>query len=177
MDNVTLFFLIFNLNGASNSLDKLMIFGSEYLIYLMIILMIVLSIRKGIKNKKALLLALLAIPISVLLIKAIHIFFVEQRPFVQYHLSPIIAQKTDASFPSRHATISAVIAFAYTYFKSKWAPLFLLLMLWVGSSRIFVGVHFPIDIIGGFVVAAISLAIALFLIKFLKLKHKLLFLN
>jgi len=113
-------------------------------------------------------LTLLAIPISILLIKAVHILFVEQRPFVQYHLSPAVTQKTDASFPSRHATIAAVIAFSYTYFKSKWALLFLLLMVWVGAARIFVGVHFPIDIIGGFVVAAVSFLIALQVKRLLK---------
>ncbi len=170
MDNVAIFFIIFNLNGLSSGLDKIMVFGADFLIYLMIILMFILGFKGGIKEKKVLLLALLAIPISIIIIKIIHLFFMEQRPFVQYHFSPLIFEKTDASFPSRHATMAAVIAFAYAYFKSKWALLFVLLMLWIGTARIFVGVHFPIDIIGGFVVAIFSLIVAVKFKNFLKMR-------
>lgn len=124
-------------------------------------MVLVLGFKGGIKEKKAFLLIILGIPIAILLIKGIHLFYFENRPFVNFHFLPIVAEKADASFPSRHATISAVIAFFYLYFKSKWTPLFLILMLWIGLSRVFVGVHFPLDILGGFAVAAASLAISL----------------
>lgn len=167
MDNIGLFFVIFGLNGVSPSLDKLMIFGAEYLIYLTVILMFILTFKGGTKERQAVILAILAIPISILLIKVIHIFINEPRPFVNYHLSPLTDSTANASFPSRHATIMAVIAFAYTYFKSKWSYLFLSLMIFVGISRIYVGVHFPVDILGGFVVGIISLAIAIYVKRLL----------
>lgn len=170
MDNIALFFLIFDLNGRLGTLDNLMLFGAKYLIYLTILLMFVLSFKSSMKEKKAMLLTFLTIPIAVLLIKTIHIFFVEPRPFVEFNFSPMISHSTDASFPSRHTAIISVIALSYVYFKSRWAPLFLLLMLWVGIARIFVGVHFPQDIIGGFVVGLISLIIALQIIKLIKLR-------
>lgn len=168
MDNNTLFFLIFNLNGKSILLDKLMLFGADQLIYILIFVIFILSFKGGIKEKKAFLLILLGIPIAILLIKGVHIFFFENRPFVAYHFTPFVKEATDASFPSRHATISSVIAFSYTYFKSKWSLLFLFVMAWVGISRIYVGVHYPLDIIGGFSVGAISLVIALQIKKLLK---------
>lgn len=168
MDNTSLFFVIFGLNGISSSLDKLMIFGAEYLIYLTVILMFILTFKGGTKERKALLLAILTIPISILLIKVIHIFINEPRPFVNYHLSPLTDSAANASFPSRHTSIMSGIAFAYVYFKSKWTLLFLLLMLWVGVARIFVGVHFPVDIIGGSITGLISSAVALQIIYFLR---------
>lgn len=171
MDNVALFFLIFNLNGTSSPfLDNLMLFGAEYLIYVMIILMFFLSFKGGYQSRKALLLTLFALPIAILLIKAIHLFIIEQRPFVQFNLIPLVAEKANASFPSRHTTIAAVIALSYTNFRSKLAPLFLLLMLWVGVARVFVGVHFPIDIIGGFAVASISILLVYYLANLFKAK-------
>ncbi len=168
MDNLGIFFVILGFNGISPNLDKLMVFGAEYLIYLSIILIFILSIKGTVADKKAMLLAILAIPIAILLIKAIHIFIFEPRPYVTYDFSPLIDEKMDASFPSRHATIMAVMAFAYTYLKSRWAPLFLLFMLWVDIARIFVGVHYPLDIVGGLIVGIVSLALALQFQKLLK---------
>lgn len=169
MDNISLFFLIFNLNGQNMFLDKLMLFGAVHLIYLAILLVLILSLKGKTKEKKAFLLIVLSFPIAVLLIKAIHLFYFEPRPFVNFNFEPITLEDTNASFPSRHATVSAIIAFAYAYFKSKWAMPFLFLMLWVSAARIFVGVHYPLDIVGGFIVGLVSLFIALQIKKVLKI--------
>lgn len=169
MDNTTLFFQIFGLNKQSPILDQLMVFGATHLIYLTILFVLLLSLKGKTADKKAFLTLLLAIPISILFIKVIHLFFVENRPFVAFHFLPIVGENADASFPSRHATISAVIAFSYTYFKSKWALPFIFIATWIGFSRIFVGVHYPLDIIGGFAVAALSLFTGLQIIKLFKL--------
>ncbi len=168
MDNITLFFLIFNLNGHFRILDSLMIFGADYLIYLTILCVLILGLAGKTREKKAFLLILLGVPIAILLIKGIHLFIFEPRPFVTFHLSSLVKEAADASFPSRHSTVISVIAFSVTYFKSKWAPLFLFIMLWVGLSRIFVGVHYPLDIAGGFAIGIISVVAALQVKKLLR---------
>ncbi|OGE31445.1 hypothetical protein A3C59_02280 [Candidatus Daviesbacteria bacterium RIFCSPHIGHO2_02_FULL_36_13] len=168
MDNISLFHLIFGLNGKNSILDYLMISGAESLIYLAIGLSCLLAFRGKVSEKKAFLLTLISFPIMVVIIKSIHIFFFEARPFVTYDILPLISYlHEDASFPSRHASTIAVIAFAYSYYKSKWTPLFLFLMLWIGFSRIFVGVHYPLDILGGFGTGLASVAISIQLKKLL----------
>lgn len=147
-----------------------MIFGAEYLIYLTIVLMFILSFRFTFKEKKAMLLAFLAIPIAVLLIKGIHFFFFENRPFVYYDITPLIAHNPNASFPSRHASIMSVITFAYFIYRSKWAPFFLVFLIWVGLARVYVGVHYPLDIVGGIILGIVSLIIGKLFIKMLKVK-------
>lgn len=144
-----------------------MIFITQYVVYLTGLIMIVLVFKGKTKERKAILLAILALPIAILLIKVIHIFYMEPRPFVTYHFLPLSDNTPDASFPSRHATIMAIIAFAYTFFKSKWSAFFLLLMVAVGISRIYIGVHYPLDVIGGFIVGIVALAIALTITKVL----------
>lgn len=161
MVNTELFFQIFNLNGQNAILDKLMLFGATDLIYIIFAVVLILGIRGGIREKKSFLLIILALPVAVLLIKIIHLFFYENRPFVTFNFPPYATESQDASFPSRHATISAVIAFAYTYCKSKWSLLFLLSTFWISFARIYVGVHYPLDIAGGFAVGAVSLFLAL----------------
>lgn len=167
--NTDLFFLVFNLKGQNPILDQLMIFATEYLIYLTFLLVLFLALKGGIKEKKSFLLIILSLPIAVLMIKGIHLFVFEPRPFVTFNLTPLVSESLDASFPSRHATISAVLAFAFTYFKSKWSFLLLIIMVWISLSRVYVGVHYPLDIIGGWATAVISLAIALQVKKLLKI--------
>lgn len=165
MNNTDLFFLIFNLNGKSGLLDQLMIFGATYLIYLVFLLVLILAIRGKVREKKAVLLILIGLPVAILLVKIIHIFIHESRPFVGFNFLPLVAEKMDASFPSRHATIISSIALSFAYFKSKWAIPLLLIMLWVGISRVFVGVHYPVDILGGFIVSVVALFISLQIMK------------
>lgn len=169
MDNVKLFFSIFNFNGHILILDKLMVFGATALIYLTFLFILILGFKGGIKEKKTLLLIILGIPVAFLLIEGIHFFYYESRPFVTFHFTPIVNEAaTSASFPSKHATIAAVVGFAYTYFKSKWAPLFLILMFWIGFSRIYVGVHYPLDVLGGFLTSIVALIIAVQIKNLLK---------
>lgn len=168
MDNTLLFSPIYNFSHQSQILDSVMIFTTNYVLYISLLLTFILAIKGKIKEKKAFLLIILGIPLSILFIKGIHLFIFEPRPFVTYNFLPLADNNPDLSFPSRHATLMATVAFAYTYFKSKWAMLFLTLMILVGISRIFVGVHYPLDILGGFVVGVLSLFLALQIIRFLK---------
>lgn len=167
MDNNSLFLFLFGLGNNSQALDSIMIFGAEYIIYVTFILIFILGLKGGVRERKSFLLALIAIPIVVLLIKIIHLFIVEPRPFVAHDLKPLIFHREDASFPSRHTSVMAALAFAYTFYKSKFTILFLILLLWVGISRIYVGVHYPLDIAGGVAVGIISTFIAWQIKKYL----------
>lgn len=170
MDNTSLFFLIFGLSNHIPFIDNLMIFGARFVVFLSFILALILISKGTVKEKKAFLLTLAGIPLSVLLIVAIHFFLYESRPFVTYHFTPLYPYNPDASFPSRHTTFISLMAFSYLYYKSKWSPLFLLFLIWVGVSRVYVGVHYPIDILGGILIGIISLYLARIIVKLLIFK-------
>lgn len=168
MDNTSLFYLIYNLNGQSFLLDQIAIFGAVDLIYLSFGLLLLLALKGGIAEKKSALLIILGIPLAVIIIKLIHIFYFEPRPFIAFNFPPVVPESADAAFPSRHASISAVLAFAYFYYRSKWAPLYLFFMIWIGFGRIFAGVHYPLDVLGGFATGFISILLAVLIKKLLK---------
>jgi undecaprenyl-diphosphatase len=72
--------------------------------------------------------------------------------------------RTSYGFPSAHAANHFGMAFFFTWLwggKYKWlVPLLMLWALSISLSQVYVGVHYPLDIFGGFVVGTtISLAV------------------
>jgi undecaprenyl-diphosphatase len=91
-------------------------------------------------------------------IKAI---FDVERPSMRYaEPKPLVHAPIDASFPSGHAATSFAAATVLSFAFPRWAPAFFLLALAIGFSRVYVGVHYPLDIVGG-AILGVSVAIAL----------------
>jgi undecaprenyl-diphosphatase len=82
-----------------------------------------------------------------------------ERPSARYaEPKPLVGPPHDASFPSGHAATSFAAATVLSLARPRWAPAFYLVALAIGFSRIYVGVHYPLDILGG---AVLGVAIAL----------------
>jgi undecaprenyl-diphosphatase len=77
-----------------------------------------------------------------------------QRP----HLDPLVGVPGSAAFPSGHTTTAFAGAAMLTAFAIRGAPLFYLLASAIGFSRIYVGVHWPLDVLAG---AALGTLVAL----------------
>ncbi len=79
------------------------------------------------------------------------------RPYDSIPELILLAKKPhDASFPSGHTTFSFACAAALLYTvpkKQRWtAVLLLVLACLIGFSRLYLGVHYPTDVLGGLIV-------------------------
>lgn len=79
------------------------------------------------------------------------------RPFDQYaDLIPLIARPRDFSFPSGHSGAAFAAAGALCMLlpagKKRWGYAMLVLAVLIGYSRLYVGVHFPSDVLAGMAV-------------------------
>jgi undecaprenyl-diphosphatase len=95
--------------------------------------------------------------------------FDRPRPPLRYpNQDPLVAVPDTASFPSGHAATSfagaTILAFAFP----RVAPLFYILASAVGFSRVYLGVHYPLDIVGGAVLGTL-IALAL---RFLTIRRQ-----
>jgi undecaprenyl-diphosphatase len=82
------------------------------------------------------------------------ILFHTQRPFIEFSNVHNLISETGYAFPSGHATFYMGIAFAIFLTHKKAGYWFMSFALLIGLARIIVGVHFPIDILGGFILGA-----------------------
>ena len=86
--------------------------------------------------------------------------FYENRPFVDHPETILILNHAaDASFPSDHAVGTMAIACGILFYRWKWGTWMVYGSILVGFSRVFVGNHYPGDILGAFILVWILTAI------------------
>ena len=84
-----------------------------------------------------------------------------ERPSEVYTApKPLVHAPHDGSFPSGHATVSFACATMLAFYAPRAAPAFFLLAVAIAWSRVYVGVHYPLDVLGG-AVLGVGIAIAL----------------
>jgi undecaprenyl-diphosphatase len=173
-----LFRLLNNLAGQNRVWDWFFYFAAVYLIFVMVGLAFGLVLyyltpsispyfRKAktggekvrVKKIYPFLFLLVATPILAYFLKIIvNLVYFRPRPFVvlsDVH-QLIFKSPFEASFPSGHTVIAFALAFAVFYKNKIWGSVFLVLALAVGLGRIFAGVHYPLDIVGGIIVAFLA---------------------
>lgn len=102
--------------------------------------------------------------LAFVLVEIIRHFYSRPRPFETLNFTPLIEHETGKSFPSKHATSAMVIALALI----PLFPIFGILMIFnaliVGLTRILSGIHYPSDVLGGFLLALFCHYIGRFII-------------
>jgi membrane-associated phospholipid phosphatase len=98
-------------------------------------------------------------------------FFHQPRPY-QYdsRVRMIIYEASYYGLPSLHTQNTVVVwGFLVSAFKRKWIRILaIILAIFIPLSRIYLGLHFPTDLLGGYLLGAIILALGLWLIPVLE---------
>ncbi len=162
-------FLFINIDLANSFFDFLMpLVTNKKNWYIPIGISWVLLIWKG--GKKGKVVALLIIPILILSDQAssswLKPLFGRIRPCsVLTDINLLVRCGSGYSFPSSHATNISATFTLFIYFYRKHTVIWIAIILLVSLSRIYVGVHYPLDVVGGFMIGTtISILIILFFI-------------
>ncbi len=156
--NLYLFQFIFGLSHRNFFVDDLGVFLAQYLPYLLVLgALIFVFLFEGWK-KRILVLSegLMALILSRgIITEVIRFFYHSPRPFQALNLSALINEPS-YSFPSGHAALFFALATTIFYLSRRLGWWFFALATANGLARIFVGVHWPFDIVGGAVVGIVS---------------------
>lgn len=152
--NLSLFSWINASPEASNTSINFAIFIANNLLYCMILLFAWFWLRGSYDTKKQILKAFIFTSIAILISQCISHVYYHPRPFVMEVGRTLIYHAPNGSFPSDHMLIFSSIAFSYLFSAQRKLGIFLLVMAWlVAWSRVYLGVHFPLDMLGAFILA------------------------
>lgn len=139
---------------ATNTSIHFAIFIANDLLYCMILLFAWFWLRGNYDTKKQILKAFIFTSIAILISQCISHVYYHPRPFVMEVGRTLIYHAPNGSFPSDHMLIFSSIAFSYLFSAQRKLGIFLLVMAWlVAWSRVYLGVHFPLDMLGAFLLA------------------------
>ncbi|HVX70451.1 MAG TPA: phosphatase PAP2 family protein [Mycobacteriales bacterium] len=89
----------------------------------------------------------------------------ERRPFVAIPKALLlIRHSSDPGFPSDHATAAGAVACAVFLVSWQLGAITTLVALLIAFSRVYVGVHYPQDVLGGLALGAAVVALGYFVI-------------
>lgn len=156
--NVELFQIINSWAGQNVWLDRLMVFSADKLGYVIVGLTIVVCLFNAKKYREILILSFgSAVAARFGIVSLIRHLYYQPRPFlVLQDVQQLLDHNTESSFPSGHTAFYFAVAMVlYRYNKKVGIAAFVLSGL-MGFARIFVGVHWPLDILAGMGVGAIT---------------------
>ncbi|HDR7636931.1 TPA: undecaprenyl-diphosphatase [Bacillus mycoides] len=151
--NYTVFQWINNFAGSSKLLDTLMIAITNSAAYVAILFMLILWFNNGkkenaIRKQYTVLYTALSVSIALLVNVLIHAVYYHPRPFITHHVNQLVPHAADSSFVSDHSVLVFSIAFVFILRGEKLKYIALIWAILVGVSRMYVGVHYPLDILG-----------------------------
>ncbi|MEW2633842.1 phosphatase PAP2 family protein [Streptomyces sp. NPDC048389] len=166
--------LLYDINGLAKEappwLDRVMGFVGEYGIMLAMVLVVLWcwwSVRRrgtaedSVSAVAGLVWTPLAAGIALLINIPIRGFVERPRPFLDHQRIEVLVEgKTDYSFVSDHATMAMAIAAGLFVAHRRFGLAAFGLAVAEGFCRVYMGVHYPTDVIGGF---ALGTAVALLL--------------
>jgi undecaprenyl-diphosphatase len=156
--NVSTFLFINQYAGKSNFLDTALIGVAEVMPYFFMLIMLYLWLDVNIERKKSSFNSGLSVLLGMLTSYVISLFYYHPRPFVDNLGTQLIEHAPDSSFPSDHTTFIFSISIMLLFNKTTRVIGIALCVcsLISGLSRVFGGVHFPLDILGAILVSIFS---------------------
>lgn len=133
--------------GDIKLLDGIMIFLSKWVMYLFVIVLIIGLLKRTLRTYS--LIGIVAIIVGVVVKNLITLIYYRPRPFIEHDIFLLIDKEPSASFPSITTLIAFVVATSLWLMNRKVGGTFYIIALLIGISRIYVGHHYPSDVLVG----------------------------
>ena len=109
--------------------------------------------------------AVFAVALANSSIEVLNNFYFRDRPFLNHEAELLFYRPTDSSFPANSAAAAFAIAGSVGIFQRRLAIVIASLAALYAFSRVYVGVHYPLDVVGGAVFGLVAVPIAVVLVR------------
>jgi undecaprenyl-diphosphatase len=151
-----IFYTINSLAGTLSFLNPLMSLLAQDAQYLFILGVIFYWFSRTEQNRRMVGEALISVCLGLMVSGILGQLLYRDRPFVTHTVFQLIKHPANASFPSDHTIAAFAIAMSIWIFHRKAGIFWLILATAIGFSRIWVGVHYPSDVLAGVLIGALS---------------------
>jgi len=134
--------------ASTSSLDGFIAFAAEYFVFFAGV--IVLATWLHPKGLRAVIAMTIGAVVGLLVGSALSHLWDEARPFVAGHYAPLVPHSADASFPSDHLIVLGAIAAGARHVSRLLGIAGILLAVIVATARVYAGLHYWVDVVGGF---------------------------
>lgn len=139
-------------------LNTIIIFGAKYLYLFELALFAGYFLGTTTRRKRAMtILSAIYLPIAYVVAKLISLVYVDPRPFVTEHITPLIPHAADNGFPSDHMLFTGAMASILYAYDKRLGMIAWVMALLVGASRVFAGIHHWVDILGSIIVVIVTM--------------------
>ena len=148
--NVGGFRLINDLAGHNVWLDRFMVFAADKMGYLLILFVLIIFWKKDYFKQVVFVSLGSALVAKFVFVSIFRYLIYSPRPFmVLERVNILMNHQFESSFPSGHASFYFALATGVYLYNKKAGYIYLILVGLMGLARIFVSVHWPLDILAG----------------------------
>lgn len=172
--NIELFRMFNDLGKEVMFLNPIMIFFAKYMKYFLLFGIIMYWFTRKRENRIMIISSMFAFVIAEVFGAIAGAIHSNNQPFVELNnVNQLIGHAIDNSFPSDHAIEFFSICITFLLFKKNLRYVWLAIAILVSFSRIWVGVHYPADILVGAILGIIGAALCYWIIPQLNVIKKL----
>jgi len=143
------------LAGRYSVLDMLMILVSNKVRYLFAFVLMSMWFR-GDSQRKVIRYALISATFTLLIDMLIKCFYFKPRPFIKHRVGILIPSKMNSAFLSKHTLLATAVSTSIFLHERVIGSVMWVVSLLTGFSRIWVGHHYPSDIIRSLFVGSLT---------------------
>ena len=173
--NIELFRMFNDLGKEVMFLNPIMIFFAKYMKYFLLFGIVMYWFTRKRENRIMIISSMFAFVVAEVFGAIAGAIHSNNQPFVELNnVNQLIGHAIDNSFPSDHAIEFFSICITFLLFKKNLRYVWLAIAILVSFSRIWVGVHYPADILVGAILGIIGAALCYWIIPQLNVIKKLL---